>query len=152
MNDWEDMSIDFCSWNVLSKQLEDLSYLSRLIHYVPAHLREAQSRKLDYVVEDLDKLEFSLASVLQKGRGIFRYYSEKIRFVIHTLNLTGAVSELIARWLTQNLLEAEIIFEPAETRENSDQSITDVDTELAPEADKLSVGTSEESSVIQGTG
>lgn len=129
MNDWEDMSIDFCSWNVLSKQLEDLSYLSRLIHYVPAHLREAQSRKLDYVVEDLDKLEFSLASVLQKGR--------------------GAVSELIARWLTQNLLEAEIIFEPAETRENSDQSITDVDTELAPEADKLSVGTSEESSVIQ---
>lgn len=75
INDWEDMSIDFCSWNVLSKQLEDLSFLSRLIHYVPAHLHEAQSRKLNYVIQekDLDKLEFSLASILQKGRGIVRY-------------------------------------------------------------------------------
>jgi hypothetical protein len=72
MNDWEDMSIDFCAWNVLSKQLEDLSFLSRLIRYSPVQLRETQSRSLDFLVEDkdFDNLEFSLASILQKGRGI----------------------------------------------------------------------------------
>jgi hypothetical protein len=72
MNDWEDMSIDFCAWNVLSKQLEDLSFLSRLIRYNPVQLRETQRRDLDFLVEDKysDNLEFSLASILQKGRGI----------------------------------------------------------------------------------
>jgi len=72
MNDWEDMSIDFCAWNVLSKQLEDLSFLSRLIRYIPVQLRETQRRDLSFVDEDkyFDNLEFSLASVLQKGRGI----------------------------------------------------------------------------------
>lgn len=72
MNDWEDMSIDFCAWNVLSKQLEDLSFLSRLIRYNPVQLRERQRRDLDFLVEDKysDILEFSLASILQKGRGI----------------------------------------------------------------------------------
>jgi hypothetical protein len=72
MNDWEDMSIDFCAWNVLSKQIEDLSFLSRLIRYIPAQLRETQKRDLGFLVEDkhLDNLEFSLASILQKGRGI----------------------------------------------------------------------------------
>lgn len=60
------------------------------------------------------------------------------------------MSELIARWLTQNLLEAEMIFKPEEKGENSDQSMTDIDSELAPEADKMSLESSEESTVIQG--
>ena len=70
MNEWENMSIDMVQWNVLLKQLEDLSALSRLIQYCPIHLRELQRQKLQYFVEDnCDNLEFSLASILQKGRG-----------------------------------------------------------------------------------
>ncbi len=72
MSDWEDMSIDMVTWNVLSKQFEDLSFLSRLIRYVPAKLRETQRQNLEILVEEnVDSLEFSLASILQKGRGIF---------------------------------------------------------------------------------
>lgn len=71
MSDWEDMSIDMVTWNVLSKQFEDLSFLSRLIRYVPAKLRETQRLNLEILVEEnVDTLEFSLASILQKGRGI----------------------------------------------------------------------------------
>ena len=70
MSDWEDMSIDMVHWNVLSKQFEDLSFLSRLISYVPSKLRETQRQKLEFSVEEnVDTLEFSLSSILQKGRG-----------------------------------------------------------------------------------
>jgi hypothetical protein len=44
-----------------------------------------------------------------------------------------------------------IVIGSTETKVNSDESITDLsDAELAPEADKLSVGSSEEVVVIQG--
>lgn len=70
MNEWEDMSSDIVKWNVLSKQLEDLSCLGRLVQYVPSNLREEQSRLLGFPLnENLDELLFSLSSVLQKGRG-----------------------------------------------------------------------------------
>ncbi len=71
MGEWEDMSVDMVQWNVLSKQFEDLSYLSRLIYYTPAELRQLGSQEVDYLVDaPLQKLEFTLATILQKGRGI----------------------------------------------------------------------------------
>ncbi len=72
-------------------------------------------------------------------------YSKNIQF-------PGAVTELVARWLTQNLLEIDTVFGPTapEIKDDSDQSMTEMETEQAPEADKLSIGTSEEVIVIQG--
>ena len=70
MGEWEDMSIDMVQWNGLSKQLEDLSYLSRLVHYCPVKLRETQRQILDNPLKEApDNLDFTLASILQKGRG-----------------------------------------------------------------------------------
>lgn len=75
MGEWEDMSVDMVQWNVLSKQLEDLSFLSRIIRYIPAHMRKTQSLHLDYPVEEqVETLEFSLSSILQKGRGMKIHY------------------------------------------------------------------------------
>lgn len=78
MNEWEDMSSDIVKWNVLSKQLEDLSCLARLVKYVPLNLRKEQSQLIGFPLnENQDELLFSLSSVLQKGRGwqlIFIYY------------------------------------------------------------------------------
>ena len=63
----------------------------------------------------------------------------------------GAISELIARWITQNLLEVRTVIGATETKENLDESMTDLsDAEWAAEADKLSVGSSEEAVIIQG--
>ena len=91
INEWEDVSADVFKWNALSKQLEDLARLSRLIRFVPARLRELQSQLLDYSGDgSLEELNFSLNSVLQKGR--------------------GSVTEMIGRWLTQNLLEVDVLF------------------------------------------
>lgn len=71
MGEWEDMSVDMVQWNVLSKQFEDLSYLSRLIYYTPAELRQLGSQEVDYLLDaPFQKLEFTLATILQKGRGI----------------------------------------------------------------------------------
>lgn len=68
--EWEDMSVDMVQWNVLSKQLEDLSFLSRIIRYVPVYMRKKQSLHLDHLIEEnVETLEFSLSSILQKGRG-----------------------------------------------------------------------------------
>ena len=70
LNEWEDMSIDMVHWNVLSKQLEDLTYLQRLIRYKPSKLKLIQRRNLDYFNEETsEELEFTLTSILQKGRG-----------------------------------------------------------------------------------
>lgn len=70
MNEWEDMSVDMVQWNVMSKQFEDLSFLVRMIRYVPVYLRETQSQNLCYPIDEtIDNLEFSLVSILQKGRG-----------------------------------------------------------------------------------
>lgn len=62
------------------------------------------------------------------------------------------MTELVARWLTQNLLDIDTVFGPAvrEIKDDSDQSMTEMETEQAPEADKLSIGTSEEVAIIQG--
>lgn len=71
IGEWEDMSIDMVQWNVLSKQLEDLTYLARLIRYSPVKLRENQRLLLDCPLKDVqDNLEFTLESILQKGRGM----------------------------------------------------------------------------------
>ena len=70
LNEWEDMSIDMVHWNVLSKQLEDLTYLQRLIRYKPSKLKLIQRRSLVYFNEETsEELEFTLTSILQKGRG-----------------------------------------------------------------------------------
>jgi len=70
LSDWEDMSIDMVQWNVLSKQLEDLTYLLRLIKYKPAKLKAFQRSVLDNFIEETpDELNFTLSSILQKGRG-----------------------------------------------------------------------------------
>ena len=70
LNEWEDMSIDMVHWNVLSKQLEDLTYLQRLIRYKPSKLKLIKRRNLDYFNEETsEELEFTLTSILQKGRG-----------------------------------------------------------------------------------
>lgn len=63
-------------------------------------------------------------------------------------NFLGAVTELIARWLTQNLLTVDTLYGKAS--EDSDESMADADEEVAPEADQLSAGSSEEISIIQG--
>lgn len=64
------MSIDMVQWNVLSKQLEDLTYLSRLIKCKPIKLKSVQRSVLDYLIgETSDELDFTLSSILQKGRG-----------------------------------------------------------------------------------
>ena len=68
--DWEDMSIDMVQWNVLSKQLEDLTYLSRLIKYKLVKHKSVQRSVLDYLIEETpNELSFTLSSILQKGRG-----------------------------------------------------------------------------------
>lgn len=70
LSDWEDMSIDMVQWNVLSKQLEDLTYLLRLIKYKPVKLKAFQRSVLDNFIEETpDELDFTLSSILQKGRG-----------------------------------------------------------------------------------
>lgn len=70
MSDWEDMSVDMVQWNVLLKQLEDLSYLSRLTRYTAVQLRRANCENLNYPVQiSPADLNFTLATVLQKGRG-----------------------------------------------------------------------------------
>lgn len=57
---------------------------------------------------------------------------------------------MIARWVTQNLLEVDTLYGTLETQEDSDQSMTDLKEELAAEPDKMSVETSEEVVIIQG--
>ena len=69
--EWEDMSVDMVHWNMLSKQFEDLSYLSRLVCYAPKILRQTHCQSLQLSIEEVDDdLDFSLTTVLQKGRGM----------------------------------------------------------------------------------
>ena len=64
------------------------------------------------------------------------------------------MTELIARWLTQNLLEAETLFpdrcSSSADDPSQDDSMSEAPTEWAPEADKISLGSSEEIAVVQG--
>ena len=82
MSDWEDMSVDMVQWNVLLKQLEDLSSLSRLIRYQPTQLRRLNASQLDYYIDQIseDPLDFTLSGILQKGRGNLRYLKLNLRF------------------------------------------------------------------------
>lgn len=69
--EWEDMSVDMVHWSGLTKQLEDLSQLSQLLRYVPVHLRQQRTHELDLQFNETpEQLEFTLGSVLGKGRGI----------------------------------------------------------------------------------
>lgn len=107
--EWEDMSIDMVHWNELSKQLEDLSHLSRLVHYQPQISRQMNFENLKLNMPDVtDNLDFSLTTILQKGR--------------------GSVTELVARWLTKNLLPVDILFD-------SERTGVDDAPEMAPEAE-----------------
>ena len=58
---------------------------------------------------------------------------------------------MVARWLTQNLLDVPIIFGPTvpETGEDLDQSVTEMETELATETEELSIVSSDEAIMIQ---
>jgi hypothetical protein len=60
---------------------------------------------------------------------------------------------LVARWFTQNLLKANVVFDHKIVDENADESMSDPDKlpENAPEADLLSVELSEEIAILQGT-
>lgn len=161
MGEWEDMSIDMVQWNVLSKQLEDLSVLFRLIRYAPIHLRESQSQLLEFpLTEASDDLDFTLSSILQKGRGMtlttwWKEYTVIIHFLTawHYLFGVGAVSELVARWITQNLLEVSLLFTDPDTGEGSHQAMNidqDAGPEHASEANIATLECSEEVVVIQG--
>lgn len=69
--EWEDMSIDMVHWNELLKQLEDLSHLSRLLHYQPQISRQMNLENLNLSIPNVDdNLDFSLTTILQKGRGM----------------------------------------------------------------------------------
>ena len=88
--EWEDMSIDMVHWNELSKQLEDLSYLSRLVHYQPQMLQKTNAENLNLSIPDVsDNLDFSLSTILQKGRGMFDLQESlmNLESVIQTLIL-----------------------------------------------------------------
>lgn len=69
--EWEDMSIDMVHWNELLKQLEDLSHLSRLLHHQPQISRQMNLENLNLSIPNVDdNLDFSLTTILQKGRGM----------------------------------------------------------------------------------
>lgn len=73
--EWEDMSVEMMHWSALTKQLEDLSHLSQLLRYVPVHLRQHRIHELELRLEEnQEPLEFTLASVLRKGRGKARVF------------------------------------------------------------------------------
>ena len=68
--EWEDMSVDMVHWSALTKQLEDLYHLHRLLRYEPMHLRQSRIHALELRCDETPELlEFTLASVLRKGRG-----------------------------------------------------------------------------------
>ena len=64
---------------------------------------------------------------------------------------SGAVSELVARWLSTNLLEVDVIFDHRAVEEDAD-SMTDSEkiTEQVPEADSISLESSEELIILEG--
>lgn len=66
---------------------------------------------------------------------------------------TGSVTELVARWITQNLLEVEILLSrQMGTEDNQSTGIGDSDVlpDQAPEANKTSLEVSGELGAIQG--
>lgn len=63
------------------------------------------------------------------------------------------MTELIARWFTQNLLETDVLFETQKKVNNdADESMSDPDKlpENAPEANMFSVVSSEEITILKG--
>lgn len=138
ISDWEDMSVDMVQWNVLLKQLEDLVTLSRLISYRPSQSRSLNDELLQCRSDEpADSLDFTLTTILQKGR--------------------GAVTELIARWLTQNLLEPDILFSQqlslaapnADADASESTSAEPMVVEPAAEAENPFLVSAEELAVIQ---
>jgi len=68
MEEWETVSLDLVRWNILLKQIEDLSLLSTIL---------SQEIKFDSAILPLiphhDEVEFSVYALLEKGKGICRY-------------------------------------------------------------------------------
>lgn len=70
------------------------------------------------------------------------------------MSYLGSVTELIARWIVQNLLEPTILFSQSSCSEDvsaSPEPDSNCPIEQAPGADKLSIGSSEELVVTRGT-
>lgn len=153
LGEWEDMSVDMVHWSALTKQLEDLYHLSRLLRYVPMHLRQSRIHDLELRLDETsESLDFTLASILRKGRGIQQVFTSKSFYITECFCL-GSVSELIGRWIVQNLLEPTLLFPEQHCTENVSDMSEDSDrsVEQAPEADKMPVGSSEEVFIIKGT-
>ena len=61
------------------------------------------------------------------------------------------MTELVARWYTQNLLEFDVLFDHKTVDEDQSMSDSDKLPENAPEADSLHVESSEEIIILKGT-
>lgn len=87
ISDWEDMSVDMVQWNVLLKQLEDLVTLSRLISYRPSQSRSLNDELLQCRSDEpADSLDFTLTTILQKGRGFSYFFSVVMTFLSRKLD------------------------------------------------------------------
>lgn len=103
MEIWEKMSQENCDWMILIGKLEDISLLNIILHCKPS-VAESDLPKLKH-----DPIDVSLQYVLQKGR--------------------GAVSELVAQWLTTAGVSPEsIVFHNRNECDNSSLIFERLDT------------------------
>jgi len=116
--EWENVSLELIRWNILVKQIEDLSLLTMVI---------SQRPKLETPVLPVLSLEIqnlSVSDLLDKGKGVLSLYTlsiERNTFLLIVLTCSkltfenlGCIAELVGKWLTSIGIDPALLVDETE--------------------------------------
>ena len=106
--DWEELSMDSAQWNVLLRQLEDLSMLDFVLQQRIKVELNALPHRLKW-----KSMPISLRLLLEKGRGNIKNLIQN--FIVFKIlcsgNFLGAISEIVAYWIGTTGLHPKTLIE-----------------------------------------